>query len=154
VRVKAAPPENATVAVEWIADSRGLVSGMRYHDGTLASLEIKKARVRVSVHPVGGGVTVFDLLGNIEFGSIGLTSGDIVVDVWAFRLGADLEPMPALAGSVMALQGNNLYDSEVEAAVQHISAQNAGRLLVSFTCARSSEFSVLADEMRVTKAGY
>jgi|GEM_PF-3345408 len=99
-------------------------------------------------------MTVFDLLGNVEFGSIGLTSGDIVVDVWAFRLGADLEPMPALLGSVVALHGDTLYDSDVEAAVQRVSTQNVGRLLVSFTCARSSEFSILADEMRVTKAGY
>lgn len=154
LRVSTASPESDAVAVDWVADGRGLVSGMRYHDGAIESLEINEARVRVSVRPVGGGVTVFDLLGNIEFGSIGLTSGDIVVDVWAFRLGANLEPLPALVGSVVALHGDALYDSDVEAAVQRISAQNAGRLLVSFTCARSSEFSILADEMRITKAGY
>lgn len=147
-------PDSDAVAVEWIADGRGLVSGMRYHDGALASLEINEARVRVSVHPVGGGVTVFELFGNIQFGSIGLMSGDIVVDVWAFRLGATHELMPALVGSVVALHGDTLHESDVEAAVQRVSTQNVGRLLVSFTCACSSEFSILANEMRVTKAGY
>ena len=99
-------------------------------------------------------MTVFELFGNIEFGSIGLMSGDIVVDVWAFRLAAAHELMPALVGAVVALHGDTLHESDVEAAVQRVSIQNVGRLLVSFTCACSSEFGILANEMRVTKAGY
>ena len=152
------PPETQTedgfVAVDWTVEDYGLVRGMRYHDGRLAGVEIGDGRVRVVVHPVGGGVTTFEFGGEVAFGSTGLASDDIVLDVWAFRLNSGAEPPIALKGAVGAFYGDALYDEDVGAAVQRICAENAGRLLVSFSCACTSEFSILADDMRVAKAGY
>ncbi|MGV9008946.1 hypothetical protein [Brevundimonas sp.] len=141
------------IAADWTTDSQGWLGGVRYHDGSLVELGVTAAAVRVAVCPVGGGLTVFDLTGDVVFGSTSLVGGDVVVDIWAFRLAPESEAMMAMEGGVAALYGGSLREDDLAGAVQRLCVKNAGRLLVTFACV-TGEFSVLADRMSVEKSGY
>lgn len=137
---------------KWSTDAYGFVTGVRYHDGHLAELAFDHENARVAVAVVGGGTTCFHFRGGIAFGSLGVVSRAIINGVRAVRLERSSEVSAELRHALDVLYGGMATGDA--AAADRLLQGKAGSVLAYFDCSYGGPFSILADDMWLTRTGY
>lgn len=137
--------------VDWKVDDTGQMRGFSYHDGSLETLEWKKAYLRLRIAAVDGSVSIVELR-DLDSLMLQLWEGVIISDLFAWPIDAVPEEQWDMNdGAWRTLLSGRMGRSSLKAAAAEIVKRNPTAFLVQMLTSYGGTMAAVCKTINVAK---